>query len=195
VALNRRIGGKVVDEHDWQRKQMCAAFEAQLEVRLNRAGRTKVHGIIPQHYFSAASSECREMFISGHFYGCISLAQAVAEGLSRFVARAHSMNSGKDFLKRVAKLEKGKLISAESYAAFKRIWGNDRNTFHHLNESIEINYQTLEARAEECVNALYKIESEIFCYDLTNAGISPKHSEYWPKSSPDTVQVFLRLEC
>jgi hypothetical protein len=105
------------------------------------------------------------------------------------------MNSGKDFLKRVAKLEKGGLISAETYAAFKQIWGNDRNTIHHLNESIEIGYQTLEARAEECVNALYKIESEIFCYDFTNDGISPKHSAYWPKSGPDTVQVFLRLGC
>jgi hypothetical protein len=185
----------VVDERDWQRKQMYTAFEAQLEARLKRAGRTKVHGIIPHHYFSAASSECREMFIGGHFYGCISLAQAVAEGLSRFIARVHSMSLGKDFLKRVAKLEKRGLISTQGHAAFKQIWGNDRNTFHHLNENVEIDYQTLEARAEECVNALYELESEIFWYDLADEGVLPKHSEYWPKSGPDTVSVFLRLGC
>lgn len=185
----------MVDEREWQQRQMYRHFEAQLEARLNRAGRTKVHGIIPQHYFSAASSECRDMFIDGHFYGCISLAQAVAEGISKFIGSVHSIHVGKDFLKRVAKLGTRGFISSQSCDAFRQIWGNDRNTFHHLNETVETDYQTLETRAEECVNALYKIESEIFWYDFTNNGISPKHPEYWPKSGPETVDVFLRLGC
>lgn len=124
-------------DREFLRQQTTNLFEAKLETSLDRTIRTKVHGVIPHQYFSAASSECREMFIEGSFYGCITLAQAVAEGLSRFVADVHEINGlGKDPVNRVSKLNKRGFISAESRAAFKRIWSDDRNKYHHLNENI-----------------------------------------------------------
>lgn len=64
-----------MSEAEWKQLQLANIDEAKFAARAARAGRTRVHGIIPQHFFSAASSECRELFIDGHFYGCISLAQ------------------------------------------------------------------------------------------------------------------------
>lgn len=63
---------------------------------------------------------------------------------------------GKDPVNRISKLHKRGFISAEARAAFKRIWSDDRNIYHHLNENIETDPEKLEARAEECVKALYE---------------------------------------
>ena len=43
------------------------------------------------HFFSAASSQCRDAFIDGHYHGCISLAQALAEGLSSYLGGLHQV--------------------------------------------------------------------------------------------------------
>ena len=39
--------------------------EARLAGRAQRSVRTSVHRVIPRHFFSAASSECRDVFIDG----------------------------------------------------------------------------------------------------------------------------------
>ena len=66
-------------------------FEAELPARIDRYAKSRVHPVIPDGYFAAASSECRKLFVDGNFYGCITLAQAVAEGLARFVAEKSGM--------------------------------------------------------------------------------------------------------
>ena len=184
-----------MQNREWLRQQTRNLFEAKLEINLDRTIQTKVHGVIPHHYFSAASSECREMFIEGHFYGCITLAQAVAEGLSRFVADVNGITGlSKDPVNRVSKLHKRGFISAEARGAFKKIWSDDRNIYHHLNENIETDPERLEGRAEECVNALCEIESELFAFDIVEGAISPKRPEYWPKVEENMMMAFLRLD-
>src|SRR5687767_7035456 len=74
-----------MDDAQWKQEQLQKVDEARLPARLERVARTSVHELIPNHFFSAASSECRDAFIDGHFYACVSLAQAVAEGLVRFL--------------------------------------------------------------------------------------------------------------
>lgn len=181
------------NEREYLRQAMKSSFEAGLENRLDRALRTKIHVIIPYHYFSAASSECRQMFLDGHFYGCISLAQALAEALSRFIANTNNVKKiGKSLETRVEKLEKQGTITPKASTAYKILYGNDRNTFHHLNENLETDYLALEARAEECVNALFDIESEIFAFDVNNGTIVPKNPKYWPQTGPNTGSVFIR---
>jgi len=69
---------------------------------------------------------------------------------------------------------------------------NDRNTFHHLNRDIPVKNEDLEKRAEECVNALFEIESELFAYSSTDGKIIPKNVAYWPKADEDHLEVFLR---
>jgi hypothetical protein len=180
------------DSLEAKQKELLDTFQAGLAGCALRATRTKVHGIIPYRYFSIASSECRHMFIYGQFYGCISLAQAVAEALARFVARHHQVRVAKDPRLMVARLRKANRISEQCSEAFLVIWGDDRNDFHHLNEDVELDYATLEARAEDCVSQLYVIESELFAYEVPDGGLRPLKPEYWPESG-GTYGVFLRL--
>src|SRR5206468_788901 len=98
-------------EDEWKRRQLQSIDEARFEQRAERAARTEVHGIIPQHFFSAASSECRDLFIDGRFYGCISLAQAVAEGLVRFLGDHHRLGAKNDPKVRAQRLHKAGVIS------------------------------------------------------------------------------------
>jgi len=179
---------------DWKREQLERHDEARLAGRADRAARTSVHGVIPGQFFAAASSECRDVFIDGHYYACISLSQAVAEGLAHFLGDFHKVGARKDPAKRVQRLHAKGVIRLTVLNAFLRIWGNDRNTFHHLNPDIPTDHPTLEGRAEECVKALLEIESEIFAFDTADGGrIAPRHPEYWPKDDPQHMRVFLRL--
>jgi hypothetical protein len=62
-----------MNSDDWKREQLDRHDEARREERAARAARTSVHGVIPAQFFAAASSECRNVFIDGHYYACISL--------------------------------------------------------------------------------------------------------------------------
>jgi hypothetical protein len=182
-----------INEAEWKQLQLGRTDEARFSGRADRAARTRVHGIIPQHFFSGASSECRDLFIDGHFYGCISLAQAVAEGLTRYLGDFHKIGARKDPPVRATRLFKANVFSSDSLEALTTIWGNDRNTFHHLNENIPTDYLTLETRAEQCVTALYTIESELFAYESHDGGLRPKNPQYWPFPDSQHVMTNLRL--
>ena len=162
--------------------------------RTGRAGRTRIHGVIPSGFFAAASSECRDVFIDGHYYACITLAQAVAEGLARFLGDCHRLGARNDPRRRAAILQTKDIVSKKALDAFLRIWGNDRNAFHHLNRDIPTDHSELERRAEECVNSLFDIESEVFEFAITDGKIVPKKSEYWPMLDQAHLAVFLRLD-
>jgi hypothetical protein len=169
--------------------------EHRLVARIERADRTSVHGVIPGHFFSAASSECRDAFIDGHFYACISLCQAVAEALSRYLGDAHKLGAKKDPAQRVRRLRGADAISQSVSDAFACIRGNDRNAFHHVNPDIPTGYEELETRAEECVNSLLTIESDVFAFHIVEGRVAPGKPEYWP--APDSqhmMDVFVRLQ-
>jgi hypothetical protein len=78
-----------MDQKQFKKDQLKRVDDARLPGRAERTERSRVHEVIPNHFFSAASSECRETFIDGHYYACVSLAQAVAEGLVRFLNGVH----------------------------------------------------------------------------------------------------------
>ena len=182
-----------MNEEEWKHEQLKRTDESRFAGRAERAARTKVHGLIPNHFFSFASSECRDVFIDGHYYASISLAQAVAEGLARYLGDFHQVGAKKDPPKRVRRLLSKGVISQRITDAFLRIWGNDRNTFHHVNTDIQTDHQELERRAEECVNSLLEIESDVFAYEISEGKIVPKVHAYWPRVDSEHLQVFLRL--
>ena len=184
---------ETLDESNWKRSQLKSGDAVRFQGRAERADKTRVHGIIPLQFFAAASSECRELFIDGHFYGCVSLAQAVAEGLTRFLASCHQIRLGKDCLRRARKLRSADVISQEALQAFEVIWGNDRNTFHHLNDNVPTDPAALEQRAWECVDGLYVVESEVFAFDVQEGAIVPKDARYWPQTDSELARVHLRL--
>jgi hypothetical protein len=201
----------VAEDHDRIRKQLCARDEETIEQRIARVQRVKVQRVIPLEWFSTASTECRDMFIDGHFYGCICLAQSVGEGIGKFVLEVHREGigkqqwpvknakgvKGKKLLKTLKGLKRGTrnghpmcVLTDKCLDAFTRIEGNDRNDFHHLNRNIPIDLAALEQRAEECVTALYDIESELFGCEF-GASLTPNQRQYW-RDAEKYTKVFLR---
>lgn len=79
-------------------------------------------------------------------------------------------------------LKKRGVISLEAYRAFKVIEGGDRNDFHHLNANIETDLEKLEARAGECVRALFEIQIEVFAFSVGEGGtMVVANPQYWPR--------------
>lgn len=177
---------------DAQVQQMRARFEAGLPSRLVRASRVNLQQIIPAHWFAAAASECASMYVAGFFYGAISIAQAYVEALSAFLAQHHPVGVPKDPPLRWKKLCLKRVVSAQALDAALRVL-TDRNDFHHLNREVEQEFQKLEARAEDCVNCLQIIESEVFAYWVDEPGrIALQTPKYWPSGGTGLAQVNLR---
>lgn len=174
------------------KEQMRSRFEASLPSRMERASRVKLQHFIPEHWFAAAASESVSMFIDGYFYGAISVAQAYIEALSRFLAEHHSVPVRKDVEERCRRLNDSGVITIAALNAAVAIMRH-RNDFHHLNKSVPADYSTLQTRAEDCINNLYTIETEIFAYSLHQPGQLVFHRpEYWPDAGVGMTSVRLR---
>ena len=176
-------------------------FEFELEAMSTRYQRAKLHRFIPAGFFSAGSRECRDLYVSGNFYGAIVLTQAVAEGLGKFLADKNGLPMKDDPRAQASALRhrpNGALVSETAWKAFARIRGapaEDRNDFHHFNPSVPQATATLEARALECIDALYKIESEVFAVDMSSPGtVRPVHGQYWEYLDGQSVLVNFRAE-
>lgn len=171
---------------------MRTSFEAGLSDRASRASRVKLQHFIPAHWFAAAASECASMYIAGFFYGSISVAQAYVEALSRFLTEVRRVRVANDAAERWRRLNRESVVSAAACDAAIAVLA-DRNDFHHLNKQVEQQYAKLEARAEECVNHLNTIESEVFAYSFEQPGqVSLRTPEYWPSGGEGLAQVNLR---
>jgi hypothetical protein len=133
------------------------------------------------------------MYIAGFFYGAISVAQAYVEALSRFLAEHHRMRVSNDAKERCRRLHREGLLSDQALNAAVAILAG-RNDFHHLNKQVLQGYQNLETRAEQCVNHLHVIESEVFAYSFSDkpGKLALKKPEYWPSGGPGLAQVGIR---
>jgi hypothetical protein len=186
------------------RDQIREEDQVKFEQRIARVLRVRIHRIIPHVWFAVASTECRDLFRDGHFYGCICLSQSVAEGLGKFILEVrHSAAKnpkGKRLIKLLKNLKSGtyngkpmSLLSDECLEAFICIEGGDRNDFHHLNKNVITDLEELGKRAEACVMALYRIESDLFGFEVNASGIlTPYRREYWPDAGKEYGQVYLR---
>lgn len=174
-------------------RDMRASFEASLPHRLRRASRVKLQHFIPAHWFATAASECAGMYIAGFFYGAISVAQAYVEALSRFLAEHHGVRVAKDVEERLRRLYGQGLLSDQALDAAVTIL-NGRNDFHHLNKGVLQEYQQLESRAEQCINYLHMIESEVFACSFSDepGKLALKKPEYWPSDPPGLARVGIR---
>ena len=154
------IDEPVLDRADAERtrQQIKEDDEGRFEQRVARVQRVKVHRIIPHTWFDVASTECRDLFRDGHFYGCICLSQSVAEGLAKFILQVHRAKIGKQnrpiescekpatgrpLIDMLKNLKGGtyngqpmRVLSEKCLKAFDCIEGEDRDTFHHLNKGI-----------------------------------------------------------
>ena len=168
-------------------------FEQTLSLRAKRYLKVKPHGIIPYTQFAPVSAECTSLFRDGYFYGCITLAQSVAEAIVRFLCRKNSFNPKKDYKRNVNKLLTRNFISENLKNKLFEIWKN-RDDYHHLNENVEEQKIKLEEIAYKKVLLLKEIESEIFKFTTKNGKLIPENKKYWKLNKSGTIPVFLRLE-
>ena len=105
-------------------------------------------------------------------------------GLARFIAKCNGIVVNDKHYKQIEAL-RGHVpspISIAALEAFEITRGmptRDRNDFHHLNDNVEQDHQKLEARAAECVEGLYTIESEIFAFEHAQGRTVLKQGQYW----------------
>ena len=160
-------------------EQLKNKFDSSLEMRIHRTLETKPQWIRPVTHFAPVIHEVIDLYRDGYFYGCISLTQAIAEALARFICKKDNGRNTKDFYTNVSRF---KDLSEGIKEDFRKIWGKDdeRNDFHHLNPEIEHDRIKLELLAKEKVDLLIRIEKEIFSCEIRNGTIvSWKYPKYW----------------
>jgi len=168
-------------------------FEQTLSSRVERYLKVKQHAIVPLTEFAPVSAECTLLFRDGHFYGSIALSQAVVEAIVKFLCKKNGWKPKKNFEENVSKLQSRQFISNDMKDKFIRIWER-RDDYHHLNPTIEMDSENLEALACEKVLLLKEIESEVFKFSIVDGKLVPENRTYWVLQQNGTVPVFLKLE-
>ena len=164
-------------------------FESDLTARVRRTEELNYQRVIGGHYFSAASSQCLELYRDGYMLGCIMCSQALLETVLKFVAQRNQMEYKKELENLIADLEAGNILNEKALNAAKLAWRH-RNDFHHLNpgfSAIDIG-----VKAKECVEATCTLEEEIFGASFEAGALRPRHPIYWDIQPDGTVPVYLR---
>jgi len=180
---------------------MRAIFEGQIDEMVERHLEVPIPKVIPLHHFALGSTECSSSFHSGHFTACIVLAQAVAEGIAKFVCFRSGVRETEtpifredSHLDRIRDLHSANHISDQCVVAFHLIRGFQRNDFHHMNPTVLCNKIELERTARCALRNLALIEDEIFAFDwAANSGVSPKKPLFWDRDQHGTYPVYLRM--
>lgn len=89
--------------------------EFSREQRVRRYLEVKRQGIIPNHYFAPASTECIELYRDGHFIATVMATQAVNEGILKLVAERNRLPyKERDFRDYILDLKTSPLLEAIS---------------------------------------------------------------------------------
>jgi len=82
--MDREKVEKTIERHRLE-ESIRGEFEATVGMRVDRYLQVKPHGFVPNTHFSAPLAQCSLLYRDGHYYGCIALAQAVAESLIKYI--------------------------------------------------------------------------------------------------------------
>jgi len=169
-----------------------------IEEKIDRYLEIEHQGIIGNHYFASASSECIYLYRDGYFIGTVMMSHAINEGIIKFVAERNNIkkqkpNGDEKTIKElINELQEAGHVSQNCAVASKGIWGSYRNDIHHMNPNVtKIPFQEL---AKRNIKHLSNIEKEIFGFDINNGTIAPHKPKYWDIKSNSTTTAFLRLE-
>ena len=179
-----------------RQQELREDFESTLDQRVARSLQVQRHPMIANTHFASASSECMQLFRDGRFYGCIALAQAVAEALARFLCQRKRWRPAKNYEQNIRRLFEREFISDGLRQWFDQIWER-RDDYHHLNPGVMTDREELEKLALEKVNLLNEIEKEIFAFRIAKDGSAIlEHPEYWDwdASGDGFIDVYLRFE-
>ena len=170
---------------------IVAEFERTLEDRVERYLEVGHAGIIAQHHFSAASSECLDVYRDGHFLSAVMVSQSVAEGIWKFVLDRNQQSRVENLPSVAPALVAAGILSQDCADAFIRIWGGFRNDVHHMNPKVaKIPFALL---AKRNLVDLGVIERELFGWTVSEPGkLTPTQPKSWDLKADGTAPVFLR---
>ena len=169
-----------------------AEFEHSLEQRVDRYLEVQHQGIVPNHHFAAASSECLNLYRDGYFLSTVMVSQSVAEGIFRFVLERNGLSADRERPEMAKLLVDREVISTACADAFVRIWGSFRNDVHHMNPKVvQVPFRQL---AHRNISDLATIENEIFAWRTHDGKLVPIHAKYWDLQPDGSIPAFLRLE-
>lgn len=169
-----------------------SALEQTIDQRINRYLEIEHQGIIGNHHFADASSECINLYRDGYFISGVMVSQAVNEGIVKFVAERNGIKEKKEHSELMKDFTQKEIMSSECTEASERIWRSFRNDVHHMNPKVvSIPFQKL---AKRNLQDLAIIEKEIFGVNFKDGKLVPHHPQYWDVQKDGTVPVFLRLE-
>jgi hypothetical protein len=159
----------------WRRedlnKGMRQVLEQTIEERVERYLEVAHQGIIPNHHFAAASSECIDLYRDGYSLSAVMVSQAVTEGIWRLVLERNQVQADRDRSTLATTLVERRILSAECAEAFGRIWRSFRNDVHHMNPSVTgVPFGEL---ARRNLLDLATIEREIFAVTFDNGKLVP----------------------
>lgn len=197
--------------------QLRQLDQQSLDERARRYFEIEHQGIIGNHHFAAASSECIELYRDGHFISAVMASQAVNEGVMNFIADRNQIarhmdqpqlrikalflrllgltpqirDRTKSLSELVEEMRRKGILSSSCTEATQRIIRSFRSDVHHMNAKVAtIPFETL---AKRNLQDLANIEKEIFGVDYDDGKLLPKQPKYWDIQENGTVPVFLRL--
>jgi hypothetical protein len=175
---------------DELRKKMRGDLEQSIEDRVERYLEVAHQGVIPNHHFAPASSECIDLYRDGYVVSAVVVSQAVTEGVWRFVLERNQIQYERDRESQADALVQSDVISADCAAAFGRIWRSFRNDVHHMNPSVAaVPFREL---ARRNMIDLAVIEREIFAVTFNEGNLVPVQRRYWDLRADGTTSAFLR---
>jgi hypothetical protein len=174
------------------KRSIYSEIEWTIEARIDRYLSVDHQWLIANHYFAQASHECLLLYRDGYFTSCIMVAQALSEGILKFVAERNNLQVGKEKKQDLAKMmEQHRIISHTFVEVFDRIQRSFRHDFHHMNPSVAT--VDLEEFAKRNITDLAAIEREIFEYSSGREGtLVLKNPKYWDLQPDGSVFVDVR---
>ena len=167
-------------------------FAGTLDRRVDRYLEAKHHPLISNTTFAAASAECVNLFRDGHFYGCISLCQAVGEALLRFMCDANSWRPAKSFEEDLRALVRRNVAGDAFEANAQALWAR-RDDYHHLNPSVETDLAELESIALSKIRSLADMEGWVFAFTVHEGKVRPERPQYWKQTREGKLEAFLHF--
>src|SRR5207253_2469722 len=98
------------------KRSICSELERTIEARIDRYLSVNHQWLIADHYFAHASHECLLLYRDGYFTSCIMVAQALADGILKFVAERNNVKElGKEKKQTLAKKMQQNGILSQSF--------------------------------------------------------------------------------
>jgi len=184
---------KPVTERERLIRELTDQWQNSAGERVERYLQAQHHGIVADTPFAGASWECVNLFRDAHFYGAISLSQAVGEALVRHMCRANKWKPAENFEENVRKLRERGFIDDAVRGEFLRLW-EMRDDYHHLNSTVARDRSELEDLALTKLRSLGEVERFVFAWGPsdTPGAIKLLRPQYWPDKADGRVSVFLR---